>query len=73
MCVCVCVCVCVFSCDGHIGEKLTVMKRLWLSVYAEMDPVTRVQTLDEADYISHATNTLGKGMNEITLHPAMGK
>ena len=29
--------------------------------------------LDEADYISHSTNTLGKGMNSIILPPAMGK
>ena len=29
--------------------------------------------LDEADCISHSTNTLGKGMNPIILPPAMGK
>ncbi len=34
---------------------------------------TRVQILDETDYISHSTNTLGKGMNQIILPPAMGK
>ena len=39
----------------------------------EMDTVTRVQILDEADRISHCTNTLGKGMNPIILPPAMGK
>ena len=39
----------------------------------EMDTVTGVQILDEADYISHSTNTLGKGMNPILLPPAMGK
>ena len=38
-----------------------------------MDTVTRVQILDETDYISHSTNTLGKGMNPIILPPAMGK
>ena len=27
--------------------------------------------LDEADCISHSTNTLGKGMNPIILSPAM--
>ena len=32
--------------------------------------VTRVQNLDVADYISHSTNTLGRGMNSITLRPA---
>ena len=42
-------------------------------IVAEMDPATRVQILDEADYISHSTNTLGKGMNPIILPPAMGK
>ena len=29
--------------------------------------------LDETDYISHSTNTLGKGTNPIILPPAMGK
>ena len=29
--------------------------------------------LDEADYISHSTNTLGKDMNPIDLSPAMSK
>ena len=29
--------------------------------------------LDEADCISHSTNTLRKGMNPIILPPAMGK
>ena len=33
----------------------------------------KVQILDETDYISHSTNTLGKGMNPIILPPAMGK
>ena len=34
---------------------------------------TRVQILDEAVYIVHSTNTLGKGMNPTILPPAMGK
>ena len=38
-----------------------------------MDTVTQVQILDEADYISHSTNTLGKGMNPIILPPGMGQ
>ena len=38
-----------------------------------MDMATRVQILDETDYISHSTNALGKGMNPIILPPAMGK
>ena len=38
-----------------------------------MDTVTPVQILDEADYILHSTNTLGKGMNPIILPSAMGK
>ena len=29
--------------------------------------------LDEIGYISHSTNTLGKGMNPIILPPVMGK
>ena len=44
----------------------------WLSSQ-EMDTAIRVQILDETDYISHSTNTLGKGMNPIILPPAMGK
>ena len=38
-----------------------------------MDIATRVQILDEANCISHSTNTLGKGMNKIILPSAMGK
>ena len=38
-----------------------------------MDTTTRVQILDEAGFISHSTNTFGKGMNPIILPPAMGK
>ena len=38
-----------------------------------MDMTTRVQILDETDYISHSTDTLGKGMNPIILPPAMDK
>ena len=38
-----------------------------------MDMATRAQILNETDAISHSTNTLGKGMNPITLPPAMGK
>ena len=38
-----------------------------------MDTATRVQILDENDYISHSTNTIGKGMNPIILPPAKGK
>ena len=39
----------------------------------DVDTTTRVQILDEPDYISHSTNTLGKGMNPNILPPAMGK
>ena len=38
-----------------------------------MDAVTRVQILDEANSISHSTNTIGKGMNPIILPPDMDK
>ena len=38
-----------------------------------MDAATRDRTLDEADYSSHSTNTLGKFMNTVILHPAMDK
>ncbi len=36
-----------------------------------MDTATRAQILDEADCISHRTNTLGKDMKQIILPPAM--
>ena len=39
----------------------------------EMDTATQVQILDEADCISHSTNTLEKSMNPIILTPIMGK
>ena len=38
-----------------------------------MDTATRVQILNETDYISDSTNTLRKGMNPVILPPAMGK
>ena len=39
-------------------------------VMEEMDTAIRVQILDEADCISHCTNTLGKGMNPIIYSPS---
>ena len=57
---------------GGARGVLEVPVVYWLSSL-EMDMVTRVQTLDEIDCISHCTNTLGKGMNPIILPPAMGK
>ena len=36
-----------------------------------MDTATQVQTLKEADCISHSINTLRKDMNPIILLPAM--
>ena len=38
-----------------------------------MDTVKLVQILDEADWISHSTNTLGKSMNPIIFPPSMSK
>ena len=35
--------------------------------------VTKVQILDKAAYISHSTNTFGKGMYPTILSPAMSK
>ena len=40
-------------------------------IVLEIDKAARVQILDEADCISHNTNTLGKGMKPIIL-PARG-
>ena len=53
-----------------IFGKVSVV--LWLSSQ-DVDTTTRVQILDEPDYISHSTNTLGKGMNPKILPPAMDK
>ncbi len=58
--------------EMYFGLKFRMLFKIWLSVQ-EMDTATRVQILDEADCISHSTNTLGKGMNPIILPPAMGK
>ena len=44
----------------------------WLSSQ-EMDTETQVQILDKFVYISHSTNTLGKGMNAPILPSAIGK
>ena len=44
----------------------------WL-LSLEIETATRVQTLDEADCISHCTNTLGIGMNPIILTLSVGK
>ena len=38
-----------------------------------MDTVTQVQILDKAVFISHSTNTPGKGMNQIILPPPRGR
>ena len=38
-----------------------------------METVTRVQTLEVTDCISHSTNTFRNGMNPIIFPPAMGK
>ena len=54
------------------NKIMEVPEVYWLSS-KEMDTTTRVQILDEADCISHNTNTLGKGMNPIILPPAMSK
>ena len=42
-------------------------------VVGKIDAATRVQILDEDDYILHSTNTLGKGISPIILPPAMGR
>ena len=38
-----------------------------------MDAAIRVQILDEADCISHCTNSLGKDMNPSILPPAISR
>ena len=58
------------------GSYYLIKRRFpWCNGYRrrEMDTVTRVQTLDETDCISHSINTIGKGMNPVIPPPAMGK
>ena len=66
----------VIKCNGYRlvqWLKLSVIVMIVLLSSKEMDTVTRLQFLDETDCISHSANTLGKGMNQIILPPAMGK
>ena len=51
----------------YLSTNLSIWTRI------EMNTAILVQILDDTDYISHSTNTLGKGMNPIILPPAMGK
>ena len=46
-------------------------KLIWSNGY-EIDTATRVRILDEADLISHRTDTLGKSKHPIILPPGMG-
>ena len=61
-----CVCVCVYMC-------------VCIYIYSVMVIAVRnghcdtISNLDEADCISHSTNTLGKGTNPIILPPVMDK
>ena len=43
------------------------------TLFNEKDTETQLQILNDAIFISHCTNTLGKGINPIILLPAMGK
>ncbi len=52
---------------GAIGARGVMV------IVVGMDTTTRVQIQDQANCISHSTNTLGKGMNPIILPRAMGK
>ena len=56
-----------------IKLSLLLFPTLASEFHFEMDTATRVQILDQANCISHSTNTLGKGMDPIILPPAMGK
>ena len=42
-----------------------------MATVGEIDSVTQVQILDEADWILRSTNTFGKGMNPITSLPQL--
>ena len=50
-----------------------MIKRINLCYIKIFDTAKRVQIMDQANYISHSTNTLGKGMNPIILPPATVK
>ena len=51
---------------GNITFEVNLTALLYIYKYI-------VQILDETDWISHSTNTFGKGMNPIILSPAMSK
>ena len=70
----------VFDCNERFHKLEMSVLRFWgrypwCNGYRrrKWDTAARVQILDQANYISHSTNTLGKGMNPIILPPAMGK
>ena len=69
MCVCVCVCITVYINDYY---DFIYGGAPWCNGYRRRK-CTRVQILDETDFISHSTNTLEKAMNPIILPPVMGK
>ena len=55
-----------------------LLNRIYEGAHSEMvitvgNGHDRVQNLDQADCISHSTNTLGKSMNPTILYPDMGK
>ena len=54
--------------DVNYGDARGVMVIVVGNEHGDTSPI-----LDEADCISHSTNTFGKGMNPIILPPAMGK
>ena len=66
------------------STQVIMQTSVWAEVYAyilvvrwflslEMDSWTRVQILYEAAWISHGTNTFGKGINPPTLPPSLRK
>ena len=77
MCVSVCVCANVSSespCPVHAYTHTHVYVYIYIYIYIyEIDTGIRVQISEGPFCISHIAITLGKGMNPVTLTPAIGK
>ena len=58
---------------SHVSVSLLVFQLSWCPwlLSYEMNPRSRVQILDEADYISHSTYTLGKDMYPTIFPPPL--
>ena len=57
--------------DISLARDVSIM--VYEGSHSAIDTATRVQILNEVDYISHSTKTLGNAMIPINLPPAISK